>query len=135
MATTNSEQFTIDIVGEVSEQTWKGLFKTKIRLSHRDHLRQDEIRRDLIGPQPPGVSPGPRAGNTADLLSFIQIHLLESPQWWTMNGNGLDFEDDNVISEVYGKIVDLKVKATDKAKTKADEDKVALTKAAEVEKK
>lgn len=124
----NSESFTVDVVGENTEQPWKGLFKTKLRLSHRDYLRQDEIRRGLLGEKPENASP--RAANTADLFSFISVHLLEAPQWWTMNQDGLALEDDNVIGEVYSRIVEKKAEAAKKAKEKAEADLKELSKPA-----
>lgn len=132
MSTTNLEKFSIDCIGETTEKAWKGVFSCKLRLSHKDYLKQDEIRRDLLGTKAESASP--RAQNTAELFSFVLIHLLESPQWWTMNGNGLDLEDDNVVAEVYGKIVELKVAAQKKVKDGADGDKAAIAKAAESEK-
>lgn len=125
---TNSEKFTIDIIGETTGKPWKGVFETKLRLSHREFLRQDMIRRELIGPVPQGTAPSPRATNTAELLSFAQIHLKTVPQWWSMNGDGLDFEDDNVIGAVYEKIVEVKLQKVKEAKEKAEADKAVLEK-------
>jgi hypothetical protein len=116
--TTNTEQFTIDVVGDTSGKTFKGLFKTKVRLSHRDQLRMDEVRRDLLGKNPEAA--GVRAQNQADVFSLIAVHIIEAPQWWGANGAGLDLEDDNVIAEVYGKIVDVKTEAQKKLKDAAE---------------
>jgi hypothetical protein len=126
MSNLNEAKFSVDVTGEVTGKPWKGVFKTKIRLSHRDQLRQDEIRRELIGKNPEGASP--RAQNTADVFAFVLVHLLETPQWWSMAGNGLDLEDDNVIADVYGKIVDIKVEAQKKLKEDAEAAKAELEK-------
>jgi hypothetical protein len=122
----NSEQFSIDVKGEITDKTWKGVFKTKLRLSHLDQLQQDEIRRDLLGKNPESASP--RASNSADVFSFVLIHLIETPQWWDMNGAGLDLEDDNVVAEIYGKIVEVKLAAMKKLKDEAEAAKTELTK-------
>ena len=122
----NVEKFSIDIEGEISGKTWKGMFATKIRLSHRDQLKQDELRRDLLGAKPEHASP--RAQNAAEVFSFVLAHLTESPQWWSMNGNGLDLEDDNVVGEIYGKIVEIKLKAQEKLKADAEGAKADLAK-------
>lgn len=115
-----SESFVVDVIGETTGKTWKGVFKTKLRLSHRDYLRQDEIRRQLLGANPNDASP--RAQNTAELFSYISVHLLESPQWWSQSSNGLDHEDDNVIGSVYAEISKLKEKEDADLKAKAAED-------------
>jgi hypothetical protein len=128
----NSEQFSIDVIGDNTDKPWKGVFKTKLRLSHKDYLKQDEIRRGLLGEKPETASP--RAQNTADLFSFVLIHLIETPQWWKMNGDGLELEDDNVIGDIYGKIVELKVADQKKLKAKAEADKVEIAKSADAEK-
>lgn len=122
----NSEQFTIDVLGETSGKAWKGVFKTKLRLSHRDQLRMDEIRRDLLGKSPEHASP--RAHNQAEIFSTIAAHLTEMPQWWTMEGNGLDLEDDNVVGEVYGRILQAKTDALAKLKAEGEAAKVELSK-------
>jgi hypothetical protein len=122
----NEEKFSIDVVGDVTGQPWKGVFKTKIRLSHRDELRQDELRRDLLGKNPQFATP--RIMNTADVFSFVLAHVLEAPQWWKMNGEGLDLEDDNVVAEVYGNIVEKKSEAAKKLKGDAEAAKADLAK-------
>jgi hypothetical protein len=122
--TSNSEKFSIDVEGETTGKTWKGVFGTKLRLSHKDELRQDEIRRELLGKNPMGVSV--RANNIAEVFSFVLIHLTQVPQWWEMNGNGLDLEDDNVVRALYEKILDLKVAAQEKLKAEAEAARTAL---------
>jgi hypothetical protein len=122
----NSAQFSIDVTGEITGKSWKGVFKTKLRLSHRDQLRMDEIRRDLLGAKPESASP--RAQNAADIFSTIAAHLVEAPQWWAMNGDGLDLEDDNVVAEVYGRILEAKVEAVKKLKADAETAKTELAK-------
>ena len=122
----NEAKFTVDVTGETTGKPFKGIFKTKLRLSHRDQLRQDEIRRELLGKNPETASP--RAQNAAEVFSFVLAHLIETPTLWSVNGNGLDLEDDNVVSEVYSKIVEAKVEAQNKLKAEADAAKVELTK-------
>lgn len=122
----NTEKFTVDCVGEVSGKTWKGLFTTKLRLSHRDQLRQDEIRRSLLGKDAENASP--RAKDAAEAFSFIQASLVEAPSWWASNANGLDLEDDNVVAEVYGEIIKARVAANEKLKAAAEGAKQDLVK-------
>lgn len=122
----NIEKFSVDTEGEVTGKTWKGMFSTKVRLSHRDQLRQDEIRRDLLGKNPESASP--RANNVAEVFSFIAVHVVESPQWWSMHANGLELEDDNVVGEVYEKIAKIKLEAQDKLKKDAESAKAELAK-------
>jgi hypothetical protein len=124
--TANSEKFSIDVTGDVTGRPWKGVFETKLRLSHRDQLRQDEIRRELLGARAEHASN--RAINQAEIFSTIAAHLTKVPEWWTVNGGGLDLEDDNVIGAVYDRIIELKGEAAKKAKGEADAAKTELAK-------
>lgn len=124
--TSNSEQFSINVTGEVSGEKYPGVFKTKLRLSHRDQLRMDEIRRELLGKSPEHASP--RAQNQADIISTIIVHLLDAPLWWKSSGDGLSLEDDNILGEIYGKIMEVKAEAQNKLKKEAETAKVDLAK-------
>lgn len=129
--TSNSESFSINVVGETSGEKFAGVFKTKLRLSHSAQLHQDEIRRSLLGKNPESASP--RAQNAAEIFSLVQVHLIDAPKWWAAQGEGLELEDDNVIGAVYEGIVAAKVAAL-KVKTAATEAaKAELEKAAKAE--
>lgn len=118
MASSNDTvQFSISVNGESTGEKWVGSFKMKTRLSHKDQLRLDQIRRDLLGPNPDGASP--RAQNQAEVFSFIAVHLLDAPIWWKNNDNGLDLQDDNVVAEVYAQITKAKMEAAEKLKKAA----------------
>lgn len=95
----NEHTFPFSEVGETTEEKFTGDFKAKKRLSHRDQLRKDQLRRDLLGGQP--GTPTERALSTAMILSELSVRILKAPKWWTEAGEGLDLEDDNVIGRVY----------------------------------
>ncbi len=98
------ESFSIDVVGEITGTKWAGVFKCKTRLSHRDALKRDQVRRGLLGPNPEAASV--RAIDVADILSEASVRLVDFPSWWGASGDGLDLEDDNVLSAVYAKIIE-----------------------------
>lgn len=122
----NSVKFSINVTGENTGEKWAGVFTTKLRLSHRDQLRMDQIRRDLLGPN--AATASPRAQNQADVFSEIAIHIVDAPQWWKMQGDGLDLEDDNVISTIYGEIMKAKTEARKKFDDEATAAKAELEK-------
>jgi hypothetical protein len=109
--------FSIDVVGEVSQEQFKGSFTTKLRLSHADTFRKDEIRRKLLGPNPEGASP--RAQNSADIFSELAVHILDAPSWWTSANNGIDLADDAPVAAVFEGAVAEKKKYLDGIKDKA----------------
>ena len=124
----NSEQFSVNVKGEVSGEQYAGVFKTKLRLSHRDQLRMDQVRRELLGDHADSASP--RAQNQADVFSVLAIHLVgDVPKWWEGSNGGLDLEDDNVIAAVYEGVMKAKADAIKAIKGEAEEAKKELAKA------
>lgn len=91
--------FTISVTGDTTNEKWVGTFKCKPRLSHRDQLTKDRIRRELLGPDANNAST--RALNQSEIFAQLAVRLSESPSWWKDNGNGLDLADDNVVAEVF----------------------------------
>lgn len=90
---------TVDVIGETTHEKFPGVFKVRTRLSFRDALRRDEIRRSLLGPNPDGASP--RATSIADICSELTVRIVESPSWWGNSDGGLELSDDNVLREVF----------------------------------
>lgn len=121
--------FTLHVVGETTERTWAGEFRAKKRLSHRDHLKKDQVRRELLGGQP-GV-PTERALSTAMILSELAVRLTKAPAWWAEEGNGIDLEDDNVIGVVYNDALKVETDAIEAKKKKAEKVQDDLRKAAD----
>lgn len=96
--------FGLDVTGETTGEKFAGVFKCKTRLSHRDALRQDQVRRGLLGNNPDAASP--RALSTAEAFSEFAVRLLDSPSWFQNSDGGLELSDDNVIAELYAKIME-----------------------------
>jgi hypothetical protein len=122
----NDAKFSIDIVGESTGIPWKGVFKVKLHRSFREDLRQDELRRQLLGSNPNGADR--RAVNVADIFSFLWVRLLETPQWWEKAENGLGLEDDNLIAEVYSRAMQEVVSAQEETKKAGEEAEAELKK-------
>ena len=125
-------KFTVDVIGETTGKTWKGVFEAKTILSHKDRFRQDELRREFLG-KSPGV-PDPMsvtskwAHNAAEIFAFVLIHLTSAPQWWEANDSGLGLEDDNIVREIHDKIVEVKTEAQKKFEAEAETAKKELKK-------
>jgi hypothetical protein len=114
--------FFVDLKGESTGQTFQGDFACKPRLSSRDRLQKDALRRTLLGGAPESASPD--ALVRAEMFALISISLTDSPPWWKESGNGLDLFDDNVVFDVYDKVTDIQdsaVKETIAAGEKAVE--------------
>jgi hypothetical protein len=101
MASFAPEGDTFDVM-ETGESTGKmhaGTFRVKLRLSWRDQLQQDKMRRELLGADANNANPDAVA--QAIILSELSVRVMEAPEWWVKGKGGLDLYDDNVISKVY----------------------------------
>lgn len=114
----NEGSFTLHVVGETSGDTWTGEFRAKKWLSHRDHLRKDQVRRELLGGQAGPATD--RAMTTAMILSELAVRLTLTPPWWQERGGGLDLPDDNVIGQVYDQAMKVEADAIEAKKVKAE---------------
>lgn len=114
----NDVPFSISLIGDVSEEKWVGDFRAKKTLSHRDQLKRDQIRRELLGSQ--GGAPTERALSIAMVLSELAVRITKAPKWWAEKGEGLDLEDSNVIGEVYDNVTRIEREAAEAKKVKAE---------------
>lgn len=126
MATANEASFTISVIGEVTGEKWLGIFKVKVRLSHRDYIAKDKIRREFLGPHPEGASE--RAVTSAEILSQLAVRIIEAPAWWAASNNGLDLNDDAVILEIYNAAIKAETDTAEALKKKAAEAEAELKK-------
>jgi hypothetical protein len=119
----NLVSFTVDVVGERTKDRKVGKFTVKKRLSFRDQLNRDNLRRELLGPA--AGQPSPRAISASNIFSELGVRIVEAPSWWTDNNSGMDLEDDKVVGEVYDRTMDIEEedkKASEKDGEKATED-------------
>lgn len=107
-------EFSINVTGETTGETFKGVFKVKTRLSHRDTLLQDQMRRDLLGPK--AEAAGQAAVANSLIFSKIWAHLIEAPSWWKDSGNGVDLFDEKPVVAVFDQIVKLEKDAIESVK-------------------
>lgn len=127
MATTKYERsFVIRVVGEVTGETFVGSFTVKTRLSHRDHLNRDSLRRQLLGDKPEFASE--RAATSAEIFSQCSTRILEAPSWWTGSDGGMTLTDDSVVIEVYQEALKCEAEALAEVQKKAEEAKKDLAK-------
>lgn len=127
----DSLPFTINITGESTGEVFKGTFKAKVRLSHRDELRRDELRRKLLGPTPDAASK--RAQNQAELIADLSVRLTETPKWWSTVDGGLDLEDDNVLIGIWEECTRLEKEAIERVLKEAEDAKIKLREIADAD--
>ena len=101
-----------------------GRFKIKLRLSNRDSIKLDEIRRSLLGDRSDLASEG--VNGLATVLAKIATHVLESPSWWTASNNGLDLEEQGPVLDIYEAIIKAEKEYTQELSKKAEDAKKLL---------
>jgi len=111
-------EFSVSVTGEVTGETFKGVFKAVPRLSHRDNLRRDQLRRDLLGGRPEDASPD--AMNVSLVFSKIWVHLTESPSWWRDSGNGVNLLDEAPVAAVFDNVARIEREAIEAVKKQAE---------------
>lgn len=97
------QEIVVDCVGEVSGERYRGVFKIKPRLSHRDSLLRDQFRRELLGKD--GDAADPSAVNVAEVFSKVWAHTIEAPLFWREANRGLDLLDESPVVAVYQAII------------------------------
>jgi hypothetical protein len=88
----------VKITGETTEEVFEGVFTAKVKLSHREVLRQDEIYRNTLGMKPAEASE--YAAAIAQNIAYLTVRLTKAPPWFTESTNGLDLKDENVLAKV-----------------------------------
>lgn len=124
MANTEPVTFTVSVDGEVTKEKYRGEFKTKPRLSHRDQMQRDRIRRELLGGDPKFADQ--RALYQAEIFSQLSVRIIKAPSWWIESNGGLDLEDDAVIAEVYQKTMKVEADAIAEMQKGAEDAKADL---------
>jgi len=122
----NETEFSVNIPVP-GEEPFRGKFRVKVRLSYRDILAMDGLRRQLLGPLNGGEADGV-AQLIASAVAKIRTHATETPSWWTDNGAGLDFEDINVVLSVLEELKKVETEYYDRLKKDASEAATELKK-------
>ncbi len=120
--------FSVNIRGESSGHDYSGTFKVRTKTSFRDRIREDEVRRTILGANPEGVTPYVSA--VAAALAYLGVRVVESPSWWKEADNGLTLEDDNILTEVNNRTVAAIQAERDTVIKEADAAQVVLRQAA-----
>jgi hypothetical protein len=120
----NTLSFVVDVPGQLTKRRYEGVFELKTRLSTREKLREDELRRSILGGSPQHADPD--MADTARALAYLTVRVIKGPAWWAELNGLLDCEDDNVLVAVNNAAVEAFQEATEKMNKKAEDAKRAL---------
>lgn len=128
MSTLDMErEFVVSVKGETTGQDYKGKFKAKRFLSHKDRLNQDRMRRELLGGTLVDQA-SELAASTAEVIAQCRVRLLDAPMWWKSSDSGLDLIDQSPVVEVYNKVIEIEKEAIAALQKEGEEAKEALNK-------
>jgi hypothetical protein len=96
-----SSSFAISIIGNETQQPFTGTFKVKTLLTRLEQFRADQLRRDLLGPNPEAAMP--QLIGEAFIHSQLKVRLLEAPDWFKNSNYGLELLDSNITPEIFEK--------------------------------
>lgn len=96
--------FSVKLVGETSNKEFEGTFEVKTKLTHKDVLKEDEIRRTVLGVNPSDA--GAYAASIATAIAYLSVRVVRSPDWFRFSNNGLDLEDENLLVEVNNRCIE-----------------------------
>jgi hypothetical protein len=117
----NTVSFVIDVKGQVTERHYEGVFEVKTRLTTREKLREDEMRRTLLGGNPQFADP--EAADTARALAYLTVRLVKAPSFWQELNGCLECEDDNLLVAVNNAAVEAVLAELEKVKKRGEEAK------------
>lgn len=130
MAVIEDKPFSIHVEGDATGKTWTGDFRAKIRLSRRDIITRDRIRREMLGSA--GGTPDQHASELALAYSELKVRITDAPAWFLESDYGLDMEDESPMANVYQKAIKIEVEEIQRkvkeAQAKADEMKAEAEK-------
>lgn len=95
--------FGVSFKGKETGADYIGTFEAKTSTSYREDLKEDEIRRNVLGVN--SVEAGGEAAAVAQAYAYLLIRVVKSPDWWKACGFGLDSEDPNILSEINNRTV------------------------------
>ncbi len=87
-------------------------------LSFRETLREDELRRTVLGVNPEGASPF--VASVAETIAYLSTRIVDAPGWWRDSKGGLELKDDNVLRAVNTAVTEAINKEFEKETAEAD---------------
>ena len=94
-------EFVVDFTDQESGLKFNGVFKAKAYLSNRETLKQDEIRRNVLGVN--SVEASEYEAGMAGAIAYLAVRLTDSPEWWRKTNNGLDTEVAGLLAKGCGR--------------------------------
>jgi len=92
----------IDVEGDVTKKRFVGEFTCKIP-RRKEQCLIDKHRAFLNGSMPEFLTPETLSFH--HIISYLRYTVTESPKWWKEADLGYELYDENVVREVYDKVL------------------------------
>ena len=108
--------FDFDHVGELTGKRYEGQFSVKcvLNIAQKHALELEKTR--LLGNF---ANPTDGLSGLAVLLSNLRHRISDGPEWWKQSSGGSSLEDEDVLIELYDKVMAAEVEWREKLKKKA----------------
>lgn len=98
--------FQIEVEGEVTKKRFVGEFSCKIPRK-KEQCLIDKHRALLNGPQPEFL--GADTLRFHHMIAYLRYTIIDSPKFWKESDLGYELYDENVVKEIYDKVLDFEV--------------------------
>lgn len=110
--------FTFECEGDTTTKKYDGDFTVKCILNMRDkrllEIEKSSIRADMANPTPDLVA-------YSTILATLRVRIQEAPEWWKQSVGGYELKDENVIVELFDKVMDQETKWREELKAVSQE--------------
>jgi hypothetical protein len=112
----NEKTFDFNHVGETTGKKYEGQFTVRCSLNmgmkHQLELEKSRLLADFLNPTS-------ELAGIALILSNLRIKISEAPEWWKQSAGGFNLEDEDVLVELYKKLVEKELEYRNEIKAKA----------------
>jgi hypothetical protein len=98
----NEKTFTFEQVGEVTGKKYDGEFTVKCVLTMFDKREVELKKTQLVSDS---QNPTSLLSSISHIIATLQVRVLKAPTWWEQSADGLDILDENIVIELYDKVV------------------------------
>jgi hypothetical protein len=120
----NDSSFTIKVADPTMPEPWYGEFRTLKRLTHRQILLRDKLRREYLGTNHQEAPDSEQ--NRAYILAHLAVSVVKAPTWWAESNQGLDLVGDAVIMELWRQVTKIQDETIKEDQNRLNENLVVL---------
>jgi len=119
-------KFKFESIGEMTAQSYFGMFKTKCVLSIAEEIEADRLYREHLGDNLLYASQ--KAKELAFAISQLSVRVVEAPYFWTDLKNGENCLDKNIVFDLFTKSLEAQDKFLDSKREEFKQKQDRLTK-------